>query len=116
MHELAIAQSILTIVLDVARQHGDLPVEVVRLRLGAYRQISPEALNFAFTALADGTVAADAVLEWEEIPVTIRCKDCGRAFTGDVLAWICPHCGALGGEMLGGNELEVATVSLTEGG
>jgi len=41
MHELSIVQSILDTTLQVAEEHGGLPVEKVRVRVGRLRQLVP---------------------------------------------------------------------------
>jgi len=57
MHELSIMQSALDQVLEKARQAGASRVHAIRLRIGALSGVVPDALQFAFEALADGTPA-----------------------------------------------------------
>ena len=62
MHELSIMQSALSVALDQARQAGASRVHVIRLRIGALSGVVPDALEFAFEALAPGTPAEGAEL------------------------------------------------------
>ena len=59
MHELSIMQSALDQVLEKARQAGASRVHAIRLRIGALSGVVPDALQFAFEALADGTASSN---------------------------------------------------------
>ena len=48
MHELSIAQNIVTIVVDEAKRAGAASVKTIRIRAGAFRGIVPEQLLFSF--------------------------------------------------------------------
>jgi hydrogenase nickel incorporation protein HypA/HybF len=77
----------------------------------------PEALTFAFNALTTGTPAEGATLVWDEIPPRVRCSACQAIFEPeDDMLWICPSCGAAGGELLEGNELVLQSVVFKDGG
>jgi len=115
VHEFSLVESILTSVFDVARQHGALPVSRVCLRIGALQQVVPEALQFAFDAAVKGTPAEGATLEWEEVAARVCCPDCGAVYAPDDVFWVCPGCGAQGGEALEGDEIILASVELEEG-
>ncbi len=68
MHELSIAAALLETIDEEQRVHGFDRVLRVRLRIGRYSNVVPEALRFGFEALAAGTVAEGAVLDFEEVP------------------------------------------------
>jgi hydrogenase nickel incorporation protein HypA/HybF len=65
MHELALAQGVLDIVLDVAR---DEPVRLVRVRVGELQRVLPESLRFCFQLVAQDSPAAQAELVIDEVP------------------------------------------------
>jgi hydrogenase nickel incorporation protein HypA/HybF len=110
VHEVGIAESIISIAAEHARAAGAARVNRVAVRVGALSGVVREALDFAFDVARQGTVAADAVLEVEEVPVTARCPDCQQAFTSDDPYGIClcPTCGQPVAELLTGRELDVA--------
>lgn len=62
MHEVAIAQGILEVVLDVAQ---DRHARAVRVRAGDLQGISQDSLQFCFEMVAQETTAASARLEVE---------------------------------------------------
>jgi len=115
MHEAGIAASILEIVETEALKHGARAIGRVRVRVGEFSGVVPEALEFAFDALKDGTIASGATLDMERIPLVAwcpRCRQNARPETNLVL-W-CPSCeGPL--EITAGQELDVAYIDLEEG-
>jgi len=114
MHEFSIAAQILECVLQVARDHGGLPVKRVSLDIGGLQQVVPDALRFAFEASIQGTLAEGATLEWREIPVRVQCNAGGREYAPDGLFWTCPGCGGAGAQVRQGDELLVRSVELEE--
>lgn len=113
MHEFSLAEPLLKAALEVAENRGGLAVEQVCAQIGRLREVAPEALTFAFDALAKGTLAEGATLLWKDIPPRVRCAQCPAIFQPeDDRIWVCPSCGGAGGELLAGNELVVERVIL----
>jgi hydrogenase nickel incorporation protein HypA/HybF len=52
----------------------------VRLEIGRFSCVTPEALRFCFDICAKDTVVEDAVLEIVAIPGRARCRGCGDVF------------------------------------
>jgi hydrogenase nickel incorporation protein HypA/HybF len=65
MHEMAYAEGILEVALDVA---GGRPVRRVQIRLGEQHAIVPDSLQFCFSLAAQDTLAAEARLEVLSLP------------------------------------------------
>lgn len=107
MHEMAIAQGILDIVLEAAAENDAAAVVRIKLQVGEMTEVVPEALTFCFAALAAGTAAAAAELEVEVMPLVGRCRDCGREFRVERFRFLCPGCGSAGVEIVSGRELRV---------
>jgi hydrogenase nickel incorporation protein HypA/HybF len=111
MHELAIADSIVAI----ASRHADgRRVTRVEVRVGHLRQVVPDALEFAFRLVAEGTCVAGAELELEEVPAAGRCRACGAEGVLDGFPLQCSSCGSLDLELTGGEELLVDSLELEE--
>ena len=112
VHELSIMQSALNLALEQAKQAGGGRVHMIRLRIGALSGVVPDALEFAFEALAPGTPAAGARLAIEHVPARFWCAGCAREFeSADMLAE-CPDCHGLSGELRGGREMELASLEI----
>jgi hydrogenase nickel incorporation protein HypA/HybF len=112
MHELSIMQSALQMALDQARRAGASRVHVIRLRIGALSGVVPDALEFAFEALAPGTAAASAKLAIEHVPARFWCAPCSREFASEDMWAECPDCHAFSGELRAGREMEVASLEI----
>ncbi|HET6505418.1 MAG TPA: hydrogenase maturation nickel metallochaperone HypA [Baekduia sp.] len=112
MHEFSIASAVVA----TAVKHADgRRVTVVSLRLGALRQVVPDALAFAFEICARETLCEGARLEWEELPARVRCAPCDRVSTLARLPLRCPACGGGDVAVVGGEELEVESIEVEEG-
>ena len=111
MHELSIAQSVVTI---AERSAGGRRVAVVRLRVGHLRQVVPDALEFAFELVAQGTVVEGAALEIEPVPATGVCRACGARSELREFPFSCSRCGGLEIEITAGEELEVEELEVEE--
>lgn len=110
MHEAGIAQEILDVLNETASRHGLLKVSGVRLRIGAMRQIVPEALQFAFDALGRGTIAAGARITIEEVAVRCRCRSCDSEFAVVDYDFFCPVCNGIEVTVIEGRELFIDSV------
>lgn len=110
MHELSLVQSILEIAQDYARREGAVAIQTVTLRVGALSGVEPEALEFAFETARVGTLAEEARLEVEWVPLAAYCEGCSKKFAVDNPFGIalCPDCGQVSAEICQGEELQVA--------
>ena len=112
MHELSIMQSALSMALEKARQAGASRVHVIRLRIGALSGVVPDALQFAFEALAPGTPAENGQLAVENVPARFWCATCTREFQSDDMFAECPDCHKPSGELRAGREMELASMEV----
>lgn len=113
MHELALAENILKISEVEARKHQAASITKIKLRVGEFTGVVREALEFSFQVLKQGTLAENAELEIECIPLETRCPQCGRTATSPLqdVCLICPTCGNAV-EILSGRDLQVEYVCL----
>ncbi len=106
MHEMSIAQSMLAIVLEEAGTHGLKSLSRIHIKVGELTAVVPEALEFCFGVIAEGTPAEGAFLEIELVPAQARCNACARGFRFQGPLPTCPNCGGPG-VITGGEELLV---------
>ena len=92
MHEVAISEALLGQLATLADQHGWPRLRRVWVRLGLLSGVVPEALEFAFSAMAGGTPAEGAELVLERGSGRFACAGCGELDL-DHLDFSCPHCG-----------------------
>ena len=111
MHELAIAQSVVTI----ADRHADgRRVASVQLKVGHLRQVVPSALSFAFELVAEGTALEGAKLEIDVVPAAGTCRTCGADTILPDFPLCCAQCGGCDIEVTSGEELLVDSLELEE--
>jgi hydrogenase nickel incorporation protein HypA/HybF len=113
MHELAVTQSILEIVLRHAEAAGADRILSVNLIIGELTGFVDDSIQFYFDFLSKDTPAQDAQLIFERIPPRARCQECGADYTPpNSRLWTCPECGALGGDVIAGREFSVASIEI----
>ena len=109
------AQSLLEIVEQEARPYAGARVTRVQLRIGKLSTVVPDALRFAFDAITRRGIAEGAVLEIEEVPLSIRCRQCEEVFIVEDPFMICPRCEGIDVEMVSGRELEIRSMEICDG-
>ena len=110
MHELAVAESLLKIVVEEGEKNGLKKVTQVRLRIGELSTVVPEAVSFSFDVIAQGTLAEGAKLVAEESPVVAHCNSCDLDFEVKDMVLICPRCQQMMLSLISGKELEVIDI------
>ncbi len=112
MHELSVCQGLLDQVARVAADHGALGVKHIVVRIGPLSGVVPELLQQAFPLARAGTMAADAALTIEELPVRVHCDACGADTEAKPNRLLCGECGDWHTQLIGGDELLLASVEL----
>ena len=112
MHEMALAEGILDVVLHVSEGR---PVRQVRVRAGALQRVVPDSLQFCFELAAADTAAADARLLIEIVPARLRCRRCHAETEQVSPPFLCGACADSDVEFLAGTELLVDGVETDAG-
>jgi hydrogenase nickel incorporation protein HypA/HybF len=111
VHELSIAGAIVA----VAERHAaGRRVHALDVRVGALRQVVPEALEFAFEVVAQGSALDGAELRIETVPASGRCSHCGASAELHGFPFACTACGSLDVELEGGEELLVESIDVDD--
>jgi hydrogenase nickel incorporation protein HypA/HybF len=112
MHEFSLMQNVLEQVESAAREAGAKRVTEIRLVIGEMREVVPDAMEFAFEALAPETLSEGALLTMTTVKPRSRCAQCGHEFEHDRFHWSCPACDSLATELLAGKELYLDTIEV----
>lgn len=115
MHELSIAQNIISIVQETMRTRPGC-VKSVHLKIGSLSNVVVESLRFGFETLIAGTELEGARLAVEEPPVVVRCRTCAAETTIEQFELTCASCGGHDLEIIGGDELFVQYIEIEEDG
>ncbi|MHB8882408.1 MAG: hydrogenase maturation nickel metallochaperone HypA [Thermodesulfovibrionales bacterium] len=114
MHEVSIALNLIDIVTGQCKKEGYERIDSVRIRIGRASGIMPDALLFAFDAIKPDSIARNAVLEIEEVPLTGHCNACDRTFIAEeeyVLS--CPLCSGSSFVITAGRELDILDMEVS---
>ncbi|QCS48857.1 hydrogenase maturation nickel metallochaperone HypA [Picosynechococcus sp. PCC 11901] len=112
MHEVAIMTETVAIACASAEKQNAAKILNLTMRIGAISSVVPEALSFAFEAVASGTLAEQAKLIIETVPVTCYCAQCDRPFIPPNLFYECPLCSSLSQHILSGKEVELKSLEV----
>ena len=110
MHELSLCNAIATTVTDHA---AGKRVAVVRLKVGHFRQVVPDTLQFCWTNTTLGGALDGARLDIIAIPAVIVCRDCKGATTLDEPILVCAGCDSTDVDMVSGEEFLIDSIDVT---
>jgi len=112
MHELAITQSMLNLVLEQAEKARAKEVKKINLVIGEMTGVVDECVQFYFDFLSRGTIAEGAVLAIKAVSTQVQCRGCDRLFELMEFDWTCPHCRGNNIEIVAGKELFVESIEV----
>jgi len=113
MHELSFAQQILESVVREAEEYPGHKVIRIKMRAADALALEPASLRFCLEAIAVGTVAEGAAIEFEETSPEIECPRCGRGPAESRFDAICPQCGAAA-VIVASTDLVIEEIELNE--
>ena len=96
----------------VATEHGGGRVELIVVRLGPLSGVEADLLSQAYPIAAAETVAEDAELVVESMPIVVRCVACNAESEVPVNKLTCPECGEIRTRIVSGDEMLLARVEI----
>jgi len=112
MHELAVCQSMLGQIEMVAIENHATRVHRVKIQVGPLSGVEPQLLQQAFPIAVAGSIADQAVLEIELLPIRIECQRCGAESEATANKLVCGNCGHWQTRLLSGDEMLLTSVEL----
>jgi hydrogenase nickel incorporation protein HypA/HybF len=112
MHELSVCQALMSQVENIALQRDAQCVTLVVVGVGPLSGVEAELLKNAYPIASAGTIAEQAELKIEVLPVRVKCSQCGCESDAMVNKLICKHCGDWRTSLLSGDELLLMSVEL----
>lgn len=116
MHELAVCQALIGQVERVARDNGARRVLSVTLAIGPLSGVEPKLLEHAYPLAAAGTVAQDARLIIESVPVQVRCRKCSAETPAPANRLLCGACNDWQVDVIAGDEMLLQRVEIEPAG
>ena len=112
MHEVSIATSLLDL---IGQQLGGVQkLSEVELRVGPLSGVSVHSLEFCFATIAGESGYGSPCLRIEATLVDIQCDRCPARYQVADPHDPCPRCGSWQRTILGGDELQLVSVTLEE--
>ena len=112
MHEMSIAQGIVSAVQDAVKGQQASRVEAVHLEVGGLSCVDTHALEFGFQAVSKGTCLDGAVLKIEQPPGRAQCFGCGNEVPLQRLGDACPKCGSHQLVVIDGEQMRVKSMEV----
>jgi hydrogenase nickel incorporation protein HypA/HybF len=112
MHELSIVASLFEILEEKAEEQKAKKIVSVELKVGALSGVVPEFLKTAFDIYKKDTIAAEAELKIEEVPLKVKCQQCGAEIVKDDFVFLCEKCASRELKTLAGTELLLERIEL----
>jgi hydrogenase nickel incorporation protein HypA/HybF len=110
MHELSIAMDLSVIVIDTAVANNLSEITKVNITFGELIAIVPDGFEFAFRETVRNSVAADAELNIEILPLKMKCLNCGNDIQPIEYKSACPICSSDKLSISQGQELFVRSI------
>ncbi|RKX69910.1 hydrogenase maturation nickel metallochaperone HypA [candidate division WOR-3 bacterium] len=114
MHELAITESILEIVLKEANRNRGKRVREIGIVLGRMSSFVPECIEYYFDFLSRGTIAEGAKLKFTLISPVIVCRHCDQEIEIEDPFMVCPICGNTDTKLISGRECYVEYIEVED--
>jgi hydrogenase nickel incorporation protein HypA/HybF len=112
MHELAICQSLMDQVESIALERNAQSVTFIVIAMGPLSGVEAQLLKNAYPIASSGTVAEDAELIIEHLPIRVKCTQCGSESDALPNKLVCKQCGDWRTTLVSGDEMMLMSVEL----
>lgn len=112
MHELAICQSLMEQVENIAAERDAQSVTSIVVGMGPLSGVEAQLLQNAYPIASAGTVAEHAELIIEHLPIRVKCNQCGSESDASANKLVCKNCGDWRTTLISGDELMLMSVEL----
>lgn len=112
MHELAICQALMNQVESIAAERNARSVVSIVVGMGPLSGVEAQLLKHAYPVASAGTIAEGAELVIEDLPVRIRCTECGSESDALPNKLVCKVCGDWRTTLISGDELMLMRIEL----
>lgn len=109
MHELSLCSAIA----ETAIEHADgRAVNKINLRIGHFRQVIPETLQFCWEMRPMDGVLEHSELVIDYVPAVLQCNACGTSTVLSVPVLVCGNCASADAELSSGEEFLIESIDL----
>jgi hydrogenase nickel incorporation protein HypA/HybF len=104
MHEFVATQELVRVALEEAAGRR---IRHLKVKVGEWAGVFPRYIEYYFPAVAKGTLAEGATVEFIEEKLSGRCAKCGAPFEPKALVFTCEVCGGTELELTAGKGVEL---------
>ena len=112
MHEIGIMERALEIAITNAKKQNAHKINKITMNIGKLSGVIPDALEFAFDVVIKNTIAENATLKINTIPITCYCDNCQINFNPPEWFFECPQCHQFSNNIIQGKEIELMSVEI----
>ena len=114
MHELAICQSLMDQIEQIASERNAHSVTSIVVGMGPLSGVEEQLLKNAYPVASAGTIAENAELIIENLPIKVRCNQCGGESEATPNKLTCKQCGDWRTTLISGDELLLVSVQFQD--
>ena len=115
MHELSIAQNLVSIAQQAAFDAGAAQVESVHMRLGVFSGLWKDALLFSYDVATQGTLLEGSELIITDVPLVVYCPTCDTEVNlPSIQFFCCPQCSTPTTDIRQGKEIEIEFLEIND--
>ena len=112
MHEYAIAENIIALVLEEAKSAGANKVIIINIIIGEISSVIPESVELYFEPLSKDTLLEGARLNFINVYAELKCNQCGKIYLKMKHGIECPDCRGVGVFTEKGREFYVESIEV----
>lgn len=112
MHELAVTKGLLKICLEEGEKHKIKKIRKINIKVGELTDLLPACIEYYFNIVSKDTIAENTKINVEEIPVEIKCNECGYSGVLGKNNYVCPKCKGIVYEITKGKEFYLDTMEV----
>lgn len=112
MHEIGIMEQTLEIAIKNSQAQNATKIKKITMDIGKISGVISEALEFAFDVVSNNTIAENADLIINDIPVICYCDFCQKNFYPQEWFFECPKCLQFSNNIIQGKEIKLVSVEI----
>ncbi len=111
MHEGHFTEQIVEAILEALKKQDGRSPSKIKVRVGEMLHLETESVRMHFLSMTAGTALEKAVLELEEVPVRVKCRQCGvEGPVADHHMLMCQSCDSRDLEVLSGEDVVIEEI------
>lgn len=113
MHELSYVIRMVNIAEEEARRQKAKKITAMTVAIGEMTGVIPHFFEHYYPEATKGTMLEGSQLHIEEVPVQVRCENCGNTYHPDKAnGYACPKCGSSRAKLLQGRDVIVKNIEI----